>query len=280
MSKSRELEFNRRDQIRLSSKASSIVRILANFVTAFFVVKILWEFVAGFSLTPQGAWAFVQITSLVYFWSWFRAAIKGIETQSLLLNSTTSSDQIPFAGYFALVVGFPIGVAAMGLVLFPNLAGEWISSYWSRSVTELLVVILAVFWIWDMLWQWSVRKTMLGRIERTKASFIQSTAKRYIEIEQLFFLEAFLFGRWRILRQIFGVVVIVSLLMVVFVTDTRINVPILQATVSKISVVAISVFLFVVISEGWIWFMRVRMSTGISSVETIGRKYNLVKISK
>ena len=100
MSKARELEEERRDVIKLSNRATSIVRLLATATTTLIGTKILWELLTEFSLSPDGAWELVQITVLIYFLVWFLAALKGIEIQSLLLNSTGSSGRIPLSGIF------------------------------------------------------------------------------------------------------------------------------------------------------------------------------------
>lgn len=271
MSKKNNLESNRRDLVRLSIKTTKIVRLLGSLVSIILVAKLFSGLIEGLSLSSGSAWKIAQITILIYYWSWFFAALKGIETQSLLLNTTDKSDRIPFAGYFGLFVGFPIGVAAMTLLLFPNIIEVLSLNYWFDSSTELLVFILAVFWIWDMLWHWSVRKTMRTRIEKTKINL----KEKYIELEQLLYLEYFIFGKWRVLRIIIGAIVIGSLVFIIFNLKKDIEIPLIETSVSGDLIIAIIMFLFVIISEGFIWIMRLRMFVGIASLDKISLNYDL-----
>lgn len=271
MSKKDNLESNRRDLVRLSIKTTKIVRLLGSLVSIILVAKLFSGLIEGLSLSSGSAWKIAQITILIYYWSWFFAALKGIETQSLLLNTTDKSDRIPFAGYFGLFVGFPIGVAAMTLLLFPNIIEVLSLNYWFDSPTELLVFILAVFWIWDMLWHWSVRKTMRTRIEKTKINL----KEKYIELEQLLYLEYFIFGAWRVLRIIIGAIVIGSLIFIIFNLKKDIEIPLVETSVSGDLIIAIIMFLFVIISEGFIWIMRLRMFVGIASLDKISLNYDL-----
>jgi len=276
MSKKINLESNRRDLVRLSIKTTKIVRLLGSLVSIFLVAKLFSRLIEGLSFSSESAWKITQITILIYYWSWFFAALKGIETQSLLLNTADDSDKIPFAGYFGLFVGFPLGVAAMTLLLFPNVIEMLSLNYWFDSPTQLLVFILAVFWIWDMLWHWSVRKTMRTRIDKTKINL----KKKYIELEQLLYLEYFIFGKWRLFRIIIGAIVIASLIFMIFNLEKNINIPLFETYVSSDLIIAIILFLFVIISEGFIWIMRFRMFVGIASLDKISLNYELKEKNK
>ena len=163
----------------------------------------------------------------------------------------------------------------MGLVLFSHRLEPLVINFWSSSITQLLALILAVFWLWDMLWHWSVRKTMIQRIERTKNN-LKGPTKRYVELEQLSLLEHFLYGQWRVYRQIFGVIVIFIILYAVFFLD-GISIPMVGFTSSTDSFASVTVFFFVIISEAWIGLKRLQMVVGVTSLEKMGKEYTLHK---
>lgn len=118
MSKQRDLEYERRNLIQLSHNESKLVRTLANVLSTLFVGNIFLGFLSGFNPTPNSIFIFFQVTIVIYFWSWFLAAIKGIEIQSLLLVTTNSKGvKMPFSAYFALL----IGVLAMIVVLYKDI---------------------------------------------------------------------------------------------------------------------------------------------------------------
>jgi hypothetical protein len=273
MSKQRDLEYERRNLIQLSNNESKLVRILANMLSTLFVGDIFLGFLSGFNPTPNNVWIFLQITIVIYFWSWFLAAVKGIEIQSLLLVTTNSAEEkMPFSAYFALSIGVPIGILAMIVVLYKDIqmVSDFIAKFGGGSLTELLVFLLAAFWIWDMLWHISVRKTMRSMIDASKER-MQGKTKKYVEQEQLVFFEGFIFGGWRFLRIYFGLIVIRMLIFISIFFDDVIIMPILNYMFNVDGVLAILIFGFVVISEAWIWIMRHRLIVGVKTIESLGK---------
>lgn len=273
MSKQRNLEYERRNLIQLSNNESKLVRILANMLSTLFVGDIFLGFLSGFNPTPNNVWIFLQITIVIYFWSWFLAAVKGIEIQSLLLVTTNSAEEkMPFSAYFALSIGVPIGILAMIVVLYKDIqmVSDFIAKFGGGSLTELLVFLLAAFWIWDMLWHISARKTMRSMIDASKER-MQGKTKKYVEQEQLVFFEGFIFGGWRFLRIYFGLIVIRMLIFISIFFDDVIIMPILNYMFNVDGVLAILIFGFVVISEAWIWIMRHRLIVGVKTIESLGK---------
>lgn len=67
MPKHRDLEYERRNLVKVSIKESGLVRSLAGTLSTLFVFKIFLDFISGFQPTPDGIWLFIQITVVIYF---------------------------------------------------------------------------------------------------------------------------------------------------------------------------------------------------------------------
>lgn len=193
-----------------------------------------------------------------------------------MLLSTTNKyeDKIPFSGYFALAIGIPIGVLAMIVTLYKDIVSPFIFVVWTGTIVELLVFILAAFWIWDILWHLSVRKTMRNMIDISKER-LAGPPKKYFEQEQLQFFEDFIFGAWRFWRIFFGIFIISALIILSLSFNDLIIIPMTEIILKTDSVLSILIFLFVVISEAWIWIKRHQLLVGVKTLEQLGQKYNM-----
>lgn len=217
----------------------------------------------------------MQIIVVIYFFSWSLAALKGIRTQAVVLNSTGGiSSKMPLPGIFALAVGLPIGAFAMMLVLFGEGFKSTFLPFWDKSITELLVVLLAAFWLWDTAWHFLVRRSVRVMVDSSKVN-LQGRNKRYFELEKIGALETFLFGNWRIYRISFGLIIVVFLFFLMAFIKEYIYIPKLDVSIHLEAGISIVTFVFVLVSEGWIWYMRIRIGFVIDTLVNLGDRYNL-----
>lgn len=138
MSKAYELYNKGKDHTEFSIKAISKIRILGSIISTGIVSKIIWAFINSFTISSQASWELVQLIVTIYFFSWFLAALKGIEVQALVLNSISGISNRSLPEYLALLIGFPIGAASMLMVLFGEIVVPYIAFFWNRSITQLL----------------------------------------------------------------------------------------------------------------------------------------------
>lgn len=270
-------ETSRRNLIKLSIKSISLVKSVAGILSTLLVAKIFIELINNINITPAATWLFIQFTVIIYFLSWVQAALKGIETQSILLNSTADKEgKMPFAGYFALSIGVPIGSAIMALVLYKDQLSPFITNLMKISTMDLMVYLLSAFWLWDMFWHISVRQTMRQMIKKSKDN-IRNDFGESSELEQVNALEFFMLGQWRFLRITFGILVMLFLIYISTTNNGIIQIPIITNSINKDSFLAILIFLFVMISEGWIWILRHRLLITIDVINSLDKKYTLTR---
>lgn len=279
MSRESFIEKERGQHVLLTANAIDWTRRLTSMISSVLAFKIIWSFMEGRRFSPEGSWALVQIIVVLYFLSWSLAALTGIKTQAVVLNSTGGiSSKMPLPAVFALAVGLPIGAFTMFLVLFGERFKTELLPFWDRSITEFLVVLLAAFWLWDMAWHFLARKSIRLMVDSSKAN-LEAENKRYCELEKISVLEAFIFGVWRIYRISFGIIVVVFLLFSMVFIKKYLYIPVLDVSIPMEAEIAIVTFIFVIVSEGWIWIMRIRMISGIETIVDIGDRYNLVEKS-
>lgn len=250
MVKDGRIEKERGQHALLTANAIDWTRRVTGLISSILVFKIIWSFVEGRQFSPEGSWALVQVIVVIYFFSWSLAALKGIRTQAVVLNSTGGiSINMPLPGIFALAVSLPIGAFAMMLVLFGEGFESTLLPFWGRSITELLVVLLALFWLWDMVWHFLVRRSVRRMIDSSKAN-LQGRNKRYFELEKICALETFLFGNWRIYRIFFGMVVVIFLCFLMAFIEEYVYIPKLDVSIHLEAAISIVTFVFVLVSEG------------------------------
>jgi hypothetical protein len=277
MSREWFIEKERGQHVLLTANAIHWTQRLTGIISSALAFKIIFSFIEGRRFSPEGSWALVQIIVVLYYLSWSLAALTGIKTQAVVLNSTGGiSSKMPLPAVIALAVGLPIGAFTMYLVLFGEGFKTRLLPFWDRSITEFLVVLLAAFWLWDIAWHFLVRRSIRLMADSSKAN-LEAQNKRYCELEKIKVLETFIFGSWRIYRISFGLAVVVFLLFSIVFMEKYLYIPKLDVSIPIEALIAIVTFIFVLVSEGWIWIMRIRMISGIETIVDIGDRYNLVE---
>ncbi len=280
MSTISEIEEEKRKHIEFSNKVIKAIRILASVIFSVFILKIFKSLIKGLSFSPESTWEIVQVIVILYFLSWFLAALKGAEIQSVVLSTSAGTSFKSFPSFLALMVGFPIGAVSLSLVLFHTVTDVFVTNLFKISTIKLLSILLLIFWIWDIFWHFSVRRTMSKMIQSSTDILSRSTNKRYIENEQILLFEKFIIGKWRVIRIITGFLAILALLLVVFLDNNSKISFILTYFNSIDNFIAIFTLCFVVVFETWIWIMRYKLIVGLKVLRKIGLHYTLSRKPK
>lgn len=242
--------------IRMARLARILIRLLAGILAIAFA----WLKLSGFPLprldTNLAATVFLRIALVTYYFAWLFGTTFDTRDEETLLAAAPNRGRIPVAA---------IGICVVITVVFGVLC--WVDSY------EKFAIALAAFWLLNILaWRYLVTKLTGPAIRTSYSTYKQEGA--YFFVEKVRQLERYLEGRWQWYRFAAGLVGVIIVNLVVFSSlGDRVASGI--ALLSRDSFASLTILLFVLIFEAWVWYFRIKRRIGIQTIEYLEESYTL-----
>jgi hypothetical protein len=201
-----------------------------------------------------------KLFGFVYFFSWILGAHSDINDQENVYVAGREGGKIPIPGILVVVA---LALAGWGLL--------------SAASFEHFALALALFMaVYFVSWAY-MHRVIVGPLAEAS---IQAYAARndFPGAEKVKALRHFLLGRWQVVRfAVGGVFALVMLLIAAakyFGLAPFANLDETFWTAAQ----AIGLLVFVLVMDGWLWFMRVRMKAALNAVDLLKGKYRLEPI--
>jgi hypothetical protein len=195
----------------------------------------------GSSLTADVTF---KVALALYYGSWVAGLLHDTALQEGTYSRPPNSGRMPMSGVLSALA---LSVAFGLLCLWAGEPGRF---------AALLAVFIAInFGLWKLM----LRRYLAETVKRSEDDFRENP----VRLERLHFVfYTYLSGRWQASRFTIGALWVLALNVVV------------HAGASEI-VVAAMVLGFVIVFEGWIWFMRVVTDVWNRTLEELGARYEL-----
>lgn len=195
----------------------------------------------------------------IYFASWIAGLLSDLSDQEFVLVHAPASAQVKIGGG---VIGAAITIAFAALC-------------YVNAPTHFSLALLAFNLLGITSWLYLVRVVLPPAIEKSESYFRKDSNYLCIEKLRLVF-DRYLSGSWQWYRFAFGLILVVAISYFAFqreLLEDRFRV-----FQNHSNILSSYIFLgYVLILEGWIWFMRVRVKGGIAMLTEFERSYVLNK---
>lgn len=237
-------------------------RILVRVLAAALALSFAWLKLRGVPfprLTSETTATILFRSALIlYYFGWLAGVLMDTRDEEDLLVAAPNRGRLPLVG---LILAITISVV-FGLLC-------WVDTY------RKLALALALLWILDKTGWVYLYKTLLGP-EITRARSIYKNEGDLFLAEQVNQLEEFFTAPWHWWRFGCGLGLVLVINVLTW-TELGSYVALITTYVTKASLISLSLLLFVVIFEGWIWVYRLRRFHAIRFLDGLGLRYNASK---
>jgi hypothetical protein len=256
----------RKDKInRLAWKARLAIKIVAGILALFFT----WIKFSGLSFLPvlenTEPQVLAKVIVVFYYLCWVFGTGFDVGTQQAVYVSDPQEGQITLD-----TVGVLIGLTIVTAVLL-----------WASDDIKVFCVILVVFVIVNVL-LWRYLLIRVGPIIEESARVYRKD-NNYPDLERLEVVKQYLAGNWQKHRFLAMCLILAVANLVCFFEPAQqglIAVARLTLPPNMVPAVArllphLSIVLFIVVAEGWIWVMRVRTWASLHVIGELRHKYEI-----
>jgi len=191
---------------------------------------------------------------IIYFFSWVWGCKFDVNLQEVVYIRVANAGVLPLRAFAIAGV-----IIAMGGVLL------WVNTY------PAFVVTLTVFTLIDHL-AWRYLVGFLGPPIQTSRKYYENKLD-YVELERLNIVVDEVAGSWKWWRNIMGLALIVAMLGLVYYEPKMDTVSIGGLQVSWQLLQALSILVWVVAMEAWIWYIRIRARISLNILQNLRSKY-------
>lgn len=245
--------------IRLTLSAKRFVRGLAFGLVFIFGWLKFRGVPIGLVIGNLSAAIIIKASLVLYFLSWVFGTINDANEQEILYASSPIRSRFPWQGY---VLGVLLAVV-FGIMCYVDTA---------RQFAIFLGVFLAVNVI---AWQYMARQLAPAFYSASKNKYTRSHA--YSDLFALDIFYVYLTGSWQWRRFGYGAVVVVVLHVLVF-TDLPARLENFTYPILGDTLIALSVFFYVLTFEAWIWIRRIKVKMSQETLREFSKKYRVFPI--
>lgn len=171
-------------------------------------------------------------------------------------------------------------LTSVGILLLVLFSLSAIFMLWATSSEKTFFVALTIFIILNLAGYFFIFHRM--RLAAKASGHLFYSTGNFFRFAQLILVTEYMFGTWQRYRFLFMVISICILDALCFITSLRSNIsnlihqiiPIEETTISSL-LPDLGLLLFLIISEGWIWTQRLRVSVAIKTIEELSKNYKL-----
>jgi hypothetical protein len=171
-------------------------------------------------------------------------------------------------------------LTSTGLILLILFSLSAIFMLWATSNEKTFFIALTLFIILNLAGYFFIYHRMRPAAKASGQLFY--SGGNFFRFAQLVYVTEYMFGTWQRYRFLFLVVSIFLLDLLCFLTPVRTYVsalihqiiPIEQTTISAL-LPDVGLLLFLIVSEGWIWTQRLKVSVALKTIEELSKKYHL-----
>jgi len=171
-------------------------------------------------------------------------------------------------------------LTSVGLLLLVLFSLSAIFMLWATSNEKTFFIALTLFIILNLAGYFFIYHRMRHAAEASGYLFYSN--RKFFRFAQLVLVTEYMFGTWQRYRFLFMVISICVLDALCFSAPLRSYVSNLVHQIVPIEEVTISSLLpdlgllfFLIVSEGWIWTQRLKVSVALKTIETLSLKYKL-----
>jgi hypothetical protein len=250
---------------KLAKKARLAIKIVAGVLALFFT----WIKFSGLSFLPvlenTEPEVLTKVIVVFYYLCWVFGTGFDVGNQQAVYVSDPQEGQLAW-DTLGVLVALTIVTAAL---------------LWASDDIKLFAAVLFVFVIANIL-LWRYLLTRVGPIIEESAK-IYRKQKNYSDLERLEVVKYYLAGNWQTHRFIAMCITIAAANLICFVepvqqalmTVVRLALPPSMVPAVGRLLPHLSIVLFVVVAEAWIWMMRVRTWASLHVIADLRHKYEL-----
>ena len=247
----------RNSLIVLARRIRWLIRVFGGILCLLFGYLKLRGVPVGQSLGAVSAEIFLKGALITYFFSWYFGTINDVNDQKLVYYKVPNRGQLPWQGI--LICFLLAGV--FGVLCYVDS---------SRQFIVMLVLFLLINLIG---WAYLVKTFLPTVIHASRAEFAASN--QYANLAKLDIVWQYLTGKWQCIRFVYGFIAIGGVALLGF-TDLATKFNKIYPAIPASTYVALSLLLYVVTLEGWIWAMRIKSKISQHAVDQVHVVYNLV----
>ena len=245
--------------IRLALNAKRFVRSLAFGLVVIYGWLKLRGVPIGLAIGSLPAAIIVKASLVLYFFSWVFGTINDTNEQEILYASSPIHSRFPWQGYAAGV----LLTVVFGIMCYVET---------DRHFAIFLGVFLAIN---VLVWQYMARQLAPAFYRASKDKYARDRA-----YSKLFALDVFydyLIGSWQWYRFCYGAMAIVAIHAFTF---TRLPMELrgLIHPMPEDTLIALSVFFYVLTFEAWIWLRRFKVKMSQETLREFSKKYRIVPV--
>jgi hypothetical protein len=175
-------------------------------------------------------------------------------------------------------------LTSTGLLLLVLFSLSAIFMLWATSDEKTFFVALTLFIILNLAGYFFIYHRMRPAAKASGQLFYDS--RNFFRFAQLVLVTEYMFGTWQRYRFLFMVISIFVLDLLCFFKPLRIYIsalihqviPVQETTISAL-LPDVGLLFFLIVSEGWIWTQRLKVSISIKMIEELSKKYHLSLLS-
>lgn len=245
---------------RLVRKSRLLTQILAGILGIFFSYLKLNDVRFGLILNEAYAIYFYRSALIIYYFSWIFGVINDLNLQNDLYLKSISKEDLPWhSNIIAILVTVNFGLLC-----------------YARNPEEI-VTVLMVFTVMN-LFNWIYFKKYFVRLSIDESLKVAIIAEDYTTYAKILVYEKFMVGNWKWKRHIISIALSVALLLLTF-NFQKTKIFIIDSMDLKI-LTAIGIFLFVILTEGWIWLKRIEIFIALRNIDYINHKFRISLIEE
>ena len=253
-----ELLRDKTELSRMVRRFRTLIRILA----ASLAIAFAWLKLRGVDfprLESQAAATILLRASLVFwYFSWLAAVLLDTRDEEDVLHRAPRGGRLPRVG---------LALCLVITVLFGLLCAV--------STFEQFAVFLAAYWLINVVGWVYLISALLGPAMRASREYYDDIEDLFL-VEQVRQLQRFLEGHWQWWRFGTGILAIAGINFVVFSKQGATLASHVEQ-LSEASLISLSILLFVVLFEIWVWVPRIRRWLAIRYLGQLREKYLLVR---
>jgi hypothetical protein len=202
-----------------------------------------------------------KLSLALYYACWVAGVQSDTSDQELVYVTAPDEGKTPFGAVTsAALIGVVFGVLC------------YVDSY------SQFTIFLGVFFVINIIsWQYLIKWLLPPIVEKSKEYY--HWMGNYAGLEQLSLVyDNYLSGNWQWARFAAGGIVIMIMALMAF-SDANVIAAEQLSGFSADLLISLSILLFVLVMETWIWIMRIRLKSGLRLLDDVAKGYQFIPVT-
>lgn len=255
------LGSQKKKQLAIFKKTRLIITIIAGILGLYYGFLQLSGVEVGPFINDEFANVLMKIALFIYYLAWLNGLLMDLKDEEAIFILPPNKGKFTAS---AVVMILCIAIFFFLLCLFKS--------------KQIFALFLDVFMIINIL-SWRFLINFISDSVKDNKEFYNSENKHFKFIYLRLMVDDYLKGSWQWWRFGVGVVILIGLNILVFTDLAQVISTDLKLTSVEL-VKAIVFILFILVSEGWIWYMRLQRRISIELIDSLDEEYYLAKRNK